>query len=49
MGKDNLIPVGPGRGSGAGSIVAWSLKITVGPIRWGYYLKDFKPERISIT
>ena len=40
--KDNLIPVGPGRGSGAGSIVAWSLNITdLDPIRWGFYLKDF--------
>ena len=40
--KDNNIPVGPGRGSGAGSIVAWCLKITdLDPIRWVYYLKDF--------
>src|SRR5690606_23535077 len=27
-GKENGIPVGPGRGSGAGSLVAWALKIT---------------------
>ena len=34
--KDSNIPVGPGRGSGAGSIVAWCLKITdLDPIRWG--------------
>ena len=28
MGKKNHIPVGPGRGSGAGSLVAWCLSIT---------------------
>jgi DNA polymerase-3 subunit alpha len=34
--KDNGVPVGPGRGSGAGSLVAWSLKITdLDPLRWG--------------
>ena len=48
--KDNLIPVGPGRGSGAGSIVAWSLKITdLDPIRWGLLFERFlNPERISM-
>ncbi len=34
--KDNGVPVGPGRGSGAGSLVAWSLKVTdLDPLRWG--------------
>ena len=48
--KNNLIPVGPGRGSGAGSIVAWSLKITdLDPIRWGLLFERFlNPERISM-
>ena len=48
--KDNLIPVGPGRGSGAGSIVAWSLKITdLDPIRWGLLFERFlNPERVSM-
>jgi len=41
--KSNSIPVGPGRGSGAGSIVAWSLMITdIDPIKFGLLLKDFK-------
>ncbi len=31
--KDHKIPVGPGRGSGAGSVVAWALKITAAPTR----------------
>ncbi len=40
--KSNSIPVGPGRGSGAGSIVAWSLMITdIDPIKFGLLLKDF--------
>ncbi len=48
--KDNTIPVGPGRGSGAGSIVAWSLSITdLDPIRWGLLFERFlNPERISM-
>ena len=48
--KDNNIPVGPGRGSGAGSIVAWSLNITdLDPIRWGLLFERFlNPERISM-
>ncbi len=48
--KDNKIPVGPGRGSGAGSIVAWSLNITdLDPIRWGLLFERFlNPERISM-
>ena len=40
--KKNNIPVGPGRGSGAGSIVAWALNITnLDPIKYGLLLKDF--------
>ncbi|MFI3241517.1 MAG: DNA polymerase III subunit alpha [Alphaproteobacteria bacterium] len=48
--KQNGIPVGPGRGSGAGSIVAWSLKITdLDPIQWGLLFERFlNPERISM-
>ena len=48
--KDNHIPVGPGRGSGAGSIVAWSLKITdLDPIKWGLLFERFlNPERVSM-
>ena len=40
--KDNSIPVGPGRGSGAGSLVAYSLDITdLDPIEFDLILKDF--------
>jgi DNA polymerase-3 subunit alpha len=48
--KDNDIPVGPGRGSGAGSLVAWSLTITdLDPIRFGLLFERFlNPERISM-
>ncbi len=48
--KDNGIPVGPGRGSGAGAVVAWSLLITdVDPIRFGLLFERFlNPERISM-
>jgi DNA polymerase-3 subunit alpha len=48
--KQNSIAVGPGRGSGAGSIVAWSLQITdVDPIRFGLIFERFlNPERISM-
>ncbi len=48
--KKNGIPVGPGRGSGAGSIVAWSLYITdLDPIRFGLLFERFlNPERISL-
>jgi DNA polymerase-3 subunit alpha len=44
------IPVGPGRGSGAGSAVAWSLLITgVDPIRFGLIFERFlNPERVSM-
>jgi DNA polymerase-3 subunit alpha len=44
------IPVGPGRGSGAGSVVAWSLLITgIDPLRFGLLFERFlNPERISM-
>ena len=48
--KDNNIPVGPGRGSGAGSLVAWCLFITnLNPIRFGLLFERFlNPERVSL-
>ncbi|WP_336986324.1 DNA polymerase III subunit alpha [Altererythrobacter aquiaggeris] len=48
--KDNGIPVGPGRGSGAGSLVAWSLTITdLDPIKLGLLFERFlNPERVSM-
>ncbi len=48
--KANDIPVGPGRGSGAGSVVAWSLLITdLDPLRWGLLFERFlNPERVSM-
>jgi DNA polymerase III subunit alpha len=48
--KSNHIPVGPGRGSGAGSLVAWSLLITdVDPIRYQLLFERFlNPERVSM-
>ncbi|HEX9931619.1 MAG TPA: DNA polymerase III subunit alpha [Allosphingosinicella sp.] len=48
--KENGIPVGPGRGSGAGSVVAWSLTITdLDPIRLGLLFERFlNPERVSM-
>lgn len=44
------IPVGPGRGSGAGSIVAWTLGITdINPIQYGLLFERFlNPERVSM-
>ena len=44
------IPVGPGRGSGASSIVAWSLLITgMDPLRYGLIFERFlNPERVSM-
>lgn len=44
------IPVGPGRGSGAGSIVAWALRITdINPMRYGLLFERFlNPERVSM-
>ncbi|TCD05331.1 DNA polymerase III subunit alpha [Erythrobacteraceae bacterium CFH 75059] len=48
--KDQSIPVGPGRGSGAGSLVAWALTITdLDPIRLGLLFERFlNPERVSM-
>ena len=48
--KKNNIPVGPGRGSGAGSLVAWCLFITeLDPIKFGLIFERFlNPDRISI-
>ena len=48
--KANGIPVGPGRGSGAGSLVAWVLTITdLDPLRFGLLFERFlNPERISM-
>nr|WP_166176242.1 DNA polymerase III subunit alpha [Altererythrobacter segetis] len=48
--KARGIPVGPGRGSGAGSVVAWSLTITdLDPIRLGLLFERFlNPERVSM-
>ena len=48
--KEQGIPVGPGRGSGAGSLVAWSLTITdLDPIRLGLLFERFlNPERVSM-
>jgi len=48
--KNNEIPVGPGRGSGAGSLVAWALTITdLDPIRFNLIFERFlNPERISL-
>ncbi|MFK7967825.1 MAG: DNA polymerase III subunit alpha [Rickettsiaceae bacterium] len=48
--KENVIAVGPGRGSGAGSIVAWCLQITdLDPMKFGLLFERFlNPERISM-
>ncbi|KQZ00986.1 DNA polymerase III subunit alpha [Pseudolabrys sp. Root1462] len=48
--KDHGIPVGPGRGSGAGSLVAYSLTITdLDPLRFGLLFERFlNPERVSM-
>ena len=48
--KKNEIPVGPGRGSGAGSLVAWCLSITdVDPIKFNLIFERFlNPDRISM-
>ena len=48
--KANDIPVGPGRGSGAGSVVAWALTITdLDPIALGLLFERFlNPERVSM-
>jgi len=48
--KENDIPVGPGRGSGAGSLVAWCISITdVDPIKYNLIFERFlNPDRISM-
>ena len=48
--KNHNIPVGPGRGSGAGSIVAYAIEITdIDPIKYGLIFERFlNPERISM-
>jgi len=49
-GKDNEVPVGPGRGSGAGSLVAYAMKITdLDPIGYDLLFERFlNPERVSM-
>jgi DNA polymerase-3 subunit alpha len=49
-GKNNGVPVGPGRGSGAGSLVAYSLKITdLDPLQYNLLFERFlNPERVSM-
>src|SRR5690606_912530 len=48
--KENDVPVGPGRGSGAGSLVAYSLKITdLDPLAYALLFERFlNPERVSM-
>ena len=48
--KAQSIPVGPGRGSGAGSVIAWALTITdLDPLRFGLLFERFlNPERVSM-
>ncbi len=48
--KDNDIPVGPGRGSGAGSVVAYALRITdIDPLKYDLLFERFlNPERVSM-
>ncbi|KQM18830.1 DNA polymerase III subunit alpha [Novosphingobium sp. Leaf2] len=48
--NENGIPVGPGRGSGAGSVVAWALTITgLDPLKLGLLFERFlNPERVSM-
>ncbi len=48
--KQQNIPVGPGRGSGGGSVVAWALKIIdINPIEYGLLFERFlNPERVSM-
>ena len=47
--RNNNIPVGPGRGSGAGSLVAYSMRITdIDPIKYGLLFQRFlNPERVT--
>ncbi len=48
--KSRRIPVGPGRGSGAGSLTAWALRITdLNPLRYALLFERFlNPERVSM-
>ncbi|MFP3526404.1 hypothetical protein SB912_28355, partial [Pantoea sp. SIMBA_072] len=48
--KNNGVPVGPGRGSGAGSLVAYALGITdLDPLRYNLLFERFlNPERVSM-
>ncbi len=48
--REQGIPVGPGRGSGAGSVTAWALKITdLDPLQYGLLFERFlNPERVSM-
>ena len=48
--KEHNIPVGPGRGSGAGSVVAWALTVTdLDPLRFNLLFERFlNPERVSM-
>ena len=48
--REHKVPVGPGRGSGAGSVVAWALKITdLDPLHYGLLFERFlNPERVSM-
>jgi DNA polymerase III subunit alpha len=48
--KGQNIPVGPGRGSGAGSVAAWALEITdLDPLRFGLLFERFlNPDRVSM-
>lgn len=48
--RNNNIPVGPGRGSAAGSLVAWALQITdIDPIKYNLLFERFlNPERVSM-
>jgi len=48
--KNNAVPVGPGRGSGAGSLIAYALEITdLDPLEYGLLFERFlNPERISM-
>ncbi len=48
--KQNGIPVGPGRGSAAGSVVSWALEITdLDPLHYGLLFERFlNPERVSL-
>lgn len=48
--KTHGVPIGPGRGSGAGSMVAWAMKITnLDPIKFSLFFERFlNPERVSM-